>query len=255
MSLICSFSVDNLKVGVFDTRTEMGTCAGNEAAEIIKKVIAEKGTANILFAAAPSQNETLKTLCQSDIDWSKVNAFHMDEYIGLDENHPAGFRNFLKRAIFDKFSFSSVNLLNGNAPDPYAEAERYSALLEKYPLDICMCGIGENGHIAFNDPAVADFQDKAKVKVVSLDDICRHQQVNDGCFTKDNDVPTQALTVTIPGMTSAIHMFCSVPAQTKANAVKHMLQDEISEKCPATILRKHGDARLYLDADSAKLVL
>lgn len=253
---IKNYKVEKLSVRIFDTRAEMGKCAGDEAAAEIKKVIDEKGEANVLFAAAPSQNETLETLCgHSEIDWSKVNAFHMDEYTGLEASHPAGFRNFLKRAIFDRFTFKSVNLLNGNSSDYYKEAEEYSKLLIANPLDVCLCGIGENGHIAFNDPAVADFNDPKLVKVVELDMKCRMQQVHDGCFESIDDVPTHALTVTIPGMVSAKVMICSVPASTKADAVKDMTTAEISTACPCTILRKHDDARLYCDKDSAKKIL
>ena len=255
MSLMNTLKKDNLSVEVFSDREEMGQKAGQDAAEAIKKVILANGSANVMFAAAPSQNETLATLrADKSIEWEKVNAFHMDEYIGLPEDHPSGFRNFLKRALFDCLPFASVYLLNGNAADPQAEADRYETLLEEYPLDICLCGIGENGHIAFNDPDVADFVDKRKVKVVHLDDVCRNQQVNDGCFKTFEEVPEYALTVTVPGMTCAKSMFCSVPASTKAVAVQHMLNDDISEKCPATILRIHKSAHLYLDLDSAKYI-
>ena len=248
------FQKDLLKVSIFDSRAEMGKAAGRQAAEIIKNTIQKKGTANVMFAAAPSQNETLAELCKADIDWTKVNAFHMDEYIHLDENHPAGFRLFLKRAIFDRFPFKTVNLLDGNAPDPEREAERYSALLDAYPLDVCLLGIGENGHIAFNDPPVADFHDEKEVKIVELEQRCRQQQVNDKCFDTIEQVPTHALTVTIPVLMSAGTLICSVPAKTKADAVKHLLQDEISTACPATIMCTHPDAHLYLDPDSASLI-
>ena len=251
-----SFTVERLAVSIYPTREEMGAHAGRDAAEAIKSAIAEKGTANVMFAAAPSQNETLSVLFEDrEIDWTKVNAFHMDEYIGLGDTHPAGFRNFLKRAIFNRFTFASVNLLDGNAQDPEREAERYERLLREHPLDVCLCGIGENGHIAFNDPAVADFRDPKRVKVVQLDEVCRNQQVNDGCFEKLSDVPEFALTVTVPALTAAAKMICSVPALSKANAVKHMLSDEISEQCPASILRCHYDAHLYLDTDAAKYIL
>jgi len=234
----------------------MGKYAGQEAAAHIKKLLAEKETINVMFAAAPSQNETLaEILNDADIDWTRVNAFHMDEYVGLDPEHPAGFRNFLKRAIFNKKPFKNVNLLNGNADDPEQEAARYSQLLVDYPLDVCLLGVGENGHIAFNDPPVADFNDSKLVKVVKLDEICRQQQVNDGCFENIDQVPTHALSVTIPGLTSAKAMFCTVPAPTKANAIRAMINDEISTACPATILRKHDSAKLYTDADAGKYIL
>lgn len=250
------YNVDNLSVRIFDTRSAMGKCAGDEAAAEIKKVIDAKGVANVMFAAAPSQNETLETLCgHTEIDWSKVNAFHMDEYVGLDPKHPAGFRLFLKRAIFDKFPFKSVNLINGNAENTAEVVEQYTKLLKENPLDVCLCGIGENGHIAFNDPAVADFNDPAYVKVVELDQKCRMQQVHDGCFDNIDQVPTHAFTVTIPGMTSAKVMICSVPASTKAEAIKGMTTGEISTTCPCTILRKHQDARLYCDKDAAAEII
>jgi glucosamine-6-phosphate deaminase len=250
-----AFCKDSLKVMIFSSRSGLGHAAGLDAAEAIKEAVSRKGEANVMFAAAPSQNETLATLCADPyIDWNKVNAFHMDEYIGLPEEHPAGFRYYLRERIFDRFSFASVNLLNGNVSDPEAEAVRYSSLLEAYPIDVCLCGIGENGHLAFNDPPVADFCDPLKVKIVSLDTICRIQQVHDGCFMTLEEVPACALTVTIPALMSSRCMICSVPASSKANAVRQTLEGEIGESCPATILRTHPDARLYLDRDSAGLI-
>lgn len=256
MSLIEQMQVDLLNIRIFETRGDMGICAGREAASAIKAAISEKGSANVLFAAAPSQNETLAELCADmDIDWSKINAFHMDEYIGLDPAHPAGFRNFLKRALFDRFPFKSVNLILGDAEDPEQEAARYEALLKEFPLDVCMLGIGENGHIAFNDPPVANFNDPHLVKTVELEDRCRQQQVNDGCFATIDDVPTHALTVTIPGMMAAKALFCSVPAKTKAEAVMHLVKDDISTQCPASIMRTHPNVNLYLDRDSGAFIL
>ena len=256
MSVLRDFYCDKLHVRVFDTRKSMGACAGQEVAAAMKQLLAEKDHINVMFAAAPSQNETLAVLIgDPEIDWSRVNAFHMDEYVGLEPIHPAGFRNFLNRAIFGLKDFKSVNLLNGNADDPKREADRYSRLLQDNPLDICILGVGENGHIAFNDPPVADFEDPAFVKIVELEERCRQQQVNDGCFESLDQVPTHALSVTIPGLTQATQMFCSVPAATKAEAIDHMIHDEISTACPATILRRHSDARLYVDADAGKHIM
>ena len=256
MAILKDFYCDKLHVRVFDSRAAMGDCAGAEASACLKKLLAEKETINVMFAAAPSQNETLAALiADPDIDWARVNAFHMDEYVGLDEAHPAGFRNFLRRAIFDLKPFKSINLLNGNAADAEAEAARYDKLLRENPLDVCILGVGENGHIAFNDPPVADFEDPKYVKVVELEERCRVQQVNDGCFEKVELVPTHALSVTIPGLVQAKHMFCSVPAPTKAEAIKHMINDDITTACPATILRRHDDTKLYVDADAGKYIL
>lgn len=251
-----SFDCGKTVVRIYPTRTQMGDDAGNDVASIMKELLGKKETINVMFAAAPSQNETLAALiADKDIDWTRVNAFHMDEYCGLDPKHPAGFRNFLKKAIFELKPFKSINYLNGNASDYDEEAQRYSQLLKDYPLDICVLGIGENGHIAFNDPAVADFNDPKLVKVVELDDVCRQQQVNDGCFSDISEVPKHALTVTIPGLCSAKWMYCSVPAATKANAVEHFVKDPVSEDCPATILKTHENTFLYLDMDSAKNIL
>ena len=253
--LLKDFYQDKLHVYTFDNRKEMGDCAGTQAAEVIGALLAEKDEVNIIFAAAPSQNETLAALKAADIDWTRINAYHMDEYIGLPDEHPAGFRNFLKAALFDDLPFKTVNLLNGNAPVIEEEIARYESLLREHPVDVCMLGVGENGHIAFNDPWVADFNDPALVKVVPLDEKCRNQQVHDGCFAELSQVPTHALTLTIPALTNARHMFCTVPAATKADAVKAMLSGEVTIDCPASILTKHADARLYTDRDAAQHIL
>ncbi len=183
MTIIKDFFADKLHVMVFDTREDMGRMAGEQAAARIRELLAEKEEINIIFAAAPSQNETLETLVSAEgIDWTRVNAFHMDEYVGLDAAHPAGFRNYLKRTVFDRLPLGSVNLINGNAEDPEEEARRYGQLLAAHPADICLLGVGENGHLAFNDPPVADFNDPVFAKVVKLEEKCRLQQVHDGCF-------------------------------------------------------------------------
>lgn len=246
------FFQDKLAVHVFPTRAEMGRYAAHEAAEQMRALLKQKDEINVIFAAAPSQNEVLDTLCiEPDIDWSRVNAFHMDEYIGLDASHPAGFRQFLNRAIFTKLPFKSINLINGNCADPQQEADRYGALLDSFPPDIVMLGVGENGHIAFNDPPKADFNDPDNVRVVELEEKCRNQQVHDGCFSAIEQVPKYALSVTIPCLTSATYMYCTVPGKTKAQAVSEMLHGPVSSLCPASILRKHDHASLYIDTDAA----
>lgn len=254
--LIKEFYTDKLHTRVFDTREAMGQCAGEEIAQKLRELLASRDQVNIMFGAAPSQNETLAALVSAEgIDWSRVNAFHMDEYAGLPKDHPAGFGNYLSRHIFSLLPFRSVNLINGGAADIDAEAARYSELLEKMPLDICVLGIGENGHIAFNDPHVADFRDPFKVKLVELDERCRMQQVHDGCFECLDAVPRCALTVTVPAMFAAGTMICSVPAKTKAEAVKRTIEGPISAQCPASVMRLHSDARLYTDADAASQII
>lgn len=246
---------DKLVVKVYATRAEMGAAACADAAECLRTMLAEKETVNAIFAAAPSQNEFLAALSQTEgIDWSRVNAFHMDEYVGLEEDAPQRFGNFLREHIFSLAGFKSVNYINSGAGDVHAECQRYAKLLKENPVDVVFLGIGENGHIAFNDPHAADFHDPELIKVVDLDAVCRQQQVNDGCFDSFDAVPTHALSLTIPALTSAAHMFCIVPAATKANAVKATVEGEITEKCPASILRTHKHATLYLDGDSSSLL-
>ncbi|MBL0742982.1 glucosamine-6-phosphate deaminase [Chryseolinea sp. Jin1] len=230
----------------------MGQAAAQAVSERITDLLQSKDTINMIFAAAPSQNEFLEALrSDNTIDWKRINAFHMDEYVGLPEDAPQRFANFLKLKIFDAMPFRAVHYLNGNAPDPAAECTRYETLLNKMPADIVCMGIGENTHIAFNDPHVADFNDTHLVKVVDLDMECRQQQVNDACFAVLEQVPTHALTLTVPALVRAAYIFCMVPGEKKANAVYHTLHEHIGERYPSTILRTHGNATLYVDADSA----
>jgi glucosamine-6-phosphate deaminase len=231
----------------------MGEGAAHEAVTYLKELLTEQEQVNIIFAAAPSQNEFLAAMALSDVDWSRVNAFHMDEYIGLEKQAPQGFGNFLRRAIFDKVPLRSVHYLNGQI-EPCEACKEYTKLLEENPVDVVFMGIGENGHIAFNDPHVADFEDTQLVKVVDLDQKCRQQQVNDGCFATIEDVPTHAMTLTIPALCRAKRLFCVVPAATKAWAVNESVNGEISEHCPASIMRRHDNATLYIDDQSSKLL-
>lgn len=249
------FKKDELSVKIFETRDDMGKQAAEDIAVCILKLLDTKDEINMIFAAAPSQNDVLYHLCErTDIPWEKINAFHMDEYIGLPKEAPQGFANFLKDKIFSKKPFKSVNLINCSANDPQEESGRYGKLLEEHPTDIVVLGIGENGHIAFNDPHVADFHDKELVKPVELDEVCRMQQVNDGCFKSIDEVPKYALTLTIPTMVRAPYLFCIVPCSTKAQAVKNTVEGEISECCPASILRTKKGSALYCDKDSAALL-
>lgn len=246
-----SKKVVNLSVRAFDTRAEMGKAAAEDAAKRINAIIAEKGEANLVFAAAPSQNDLLENLLKQDIDWTKVRGFHQDEYVGIDANEPAGFGNFLRRAIFDKVPFMELHYLLCEKDKAEQKCEEYSELLKKHPIDLIFLGIGENGHLAFNDPAVADFNDPKMVKIVELDDICRQQQVNDGCFPCLDAVPKQAMTMTMSLIMSIPEAICVVPTIRKADAVHNAIYGEVTTACPASILRNHNSATLYLDADSA----
>lgn len=242
---------DRLRVNVYATRADMGLAAGNAAAVRIRQLLEEKPQVNVIFAAAPSQNETLDALVAAEgIDWSRVNAFHMDEYVGLSADAPQGFGNFLTAHLFGRLPFGSVNRLNPSAENPQEECRRYSDLLKQYPVDLVCLGIGENGHLAFNDPGEAQFDDPEMVKVVKLDEVCRQQQVNDGCFASIDEVPTHALTLTIPTLMKAGHLVCTVPAATKCEAVTRTVTGSITEDVPATAMRLHSDAVMFCDADS-----
>lgn len=245
---------EKLPVKIFETREEMGVDAAAEAAKIINEAISKNGVANVVFAAAPSQDDLLENLLKQDIDWSKVRAFHQDEYIGIDDKEPAGFGNFLNRAIFDKVNFKEKHYLLCEADKAEEKCSEYAKLLTENPIDLIFLGIGENGHLAFNDPAVADFEDPKMIKVVELDDVCRQQQVNDGCFATLNDVPKQAMSLTMSFIMSVPHAICVVPTIRKANAVHDALLGPVTTACPASILRKHEDAVLYLDKDSASRI-
>lgn len=252
---VVTFKVGMLEVRIFPNRDEMGREAAENVSNTIQMLLKEKEEVNMIFAAAPSQSDFMKALIEDKrIEWKRINAFHMDEYIGLVEEAPQGFGNFLRDRLFSKVPFKSVNYINGRSQNPEAESKRYSELLINHPVDIVCLGIGENGHIAFNDPPVADFNDPELVKVVELDLACKQQQVNEKLFAELNDVPTHAITVTIPGLLTANYMFCMVPAANKAQAVYNTLNWEINKKCPATILRKKEGAILYLDRDSASLL-
>ena len=255
MAEIKSFKRDGLFVRIFDIRSNMGVEAAKEGAEWIREVLKRKGEANIIFAAAPSQNDFLAALIKEDIEWGRINAFHMDEYIGLSEDAPQGFANFLKRAIFDLVPFKSVNCFNGQNPDTEGECKRYSKLLLDNPVDIVFMGIGENGHIAFNDPGVAKFDDPETVKIAKLDEVCRNQQVNDGCFKSIDEVPTHAYTLTVPAMMRAERLMLVVPTALKARAIYNTVFGEVDEMVPASVVRTHkGGAVLYTDEAGASLI-
>ncbi len=245
-----------LEIKIYKNRREMGDGAARHGVELAKQVIAKKGQVNIIFAAAPSQFELYESLLASDLDFEKVNAFHMDEYLGLSPDAPQGFGNLLKTHLFSKRAFRSVHYINGQAHDPEKECRRYEELLLKFPPDIIFHGIGENGHLAFNDPPSADFSDKRAVKTVAMDEICRNQQVHDGCFSEISQVPERAITLTIPVLTGTdTYLVVTVPGPSKVLAVRRTVKEEISTACPATILRRHPHAAMFLDLEAAAGIL
>lgn len=247
-----TFQVDQLRVNLYKNRRELGQHAARAMADKIRDLQQTKDSIHIIFASAPSQNEFLETLAlETGIAWDRIRAFHMDEYVGLATEAPQSFGRYLMQQLFDKVPIREVYYLNGMAVDAEAECQRYSALLEQYPTDIVCLGIGENCHIAFNDPHVADFNDPVLVKLVELDLTSRWQQVHDQCFETLEQVPERALTLTIPALLRGKHLFCMVPAAHKAEAIQHTLLDAVSEQYPATILRTHPDTTLFIDPDSA----
>jgi glucosamine-6-phosphate deaminase len=248
------FTAGSLNVHIFANRTELGAAAGSAAANEINGVISQKGNARVILASAPSQNELLATLTSATVDWSRVTLFHMDEYIGIDAGNSASFRKYQAEHVLSRIEPAAFHGILGEAPDPERECARYAQLLEEAPIDVVCLGIGENGHLAFNDPPVADFDDPCLVKIVELDEICRQQQVHDGCFPSIEAVPCRAITLTMPALLRGKALFCAVPGPRKAKAVYDTIQGPIATACPASILRNHRNATLYLDRDSASLV-
>jgi glucosamine-6-phosphate deaminase len=240
---------------VSPTRAELGRRAAAHVFALLTRTLALQPRARVVFACAPSQDEFLAELValtrREGFDWSRVDAFHMDEYLGLERTHPASFRAYLRRHLLDHVSPGSFSELRGEAQDARGEAERYAALLAAAPIDLICLGIGENGHIAFNDPPVADFDDPVRVKVVELDHACRQQQVNDGCFATLAEVPTHALSLTIPVFRQARQLSVVVPGERKAAAVAATCRGPLGTACPASILRTHPAVRLFVDTDSA----
>jgi glucosamine-6-phosphate deaminase len=249
------YQYEHLNVITLPDREALGAKAAADASLTIKQLLSEKEHINIIFAAAPSQSAFLTSLRNDEtIAWEKINVFHMDEYLDLPADAPQSFGNFLKDAIFDHLNFRSINYINGNAADVVQEQIRYASLINDNPPDIVFMGIGENTHLAFNEPFQADFADPEIIKSVTLDAVCRQQQVNDGCFKQLSDVPVNALTLTVPVLLSAAHIFCMVPGFNKAEAVAKTLKMPVSTEYPSTILRGHPNSTLYLDVQSASLI-
>jgi glucosamine-6-phosphate deaminase len=246
-------NVDKLQARVYVDRHALGKAAGEAVAAKVKELLETK-TVSMIFAAAQSQVEFVETLVAAKgIDWSRVTAFHMDEYVGLPGTAPQSLGRWLRDRLLDRVRPGKVHLLDGMAQDTVQECARYAKLLKDAPPDITCMGIGENGHLAFNDPAFADFNDPKAVKTVEPDLVSRQQQVNEGAFPSLAAMPTAAFTLTIPTLVSATWIYGMVPGTRKAAAVKRTLDGAISAECPATILRRHDQAVLYLDRESAKL--
>jgi glucosamine-6-phosphate deaminase len=253
MSTLKESTLNALKIHVAESRSAIGERAAADIALEIRTRLEKQPDVRMIFAAAPSQSEMLAALREEkDIDWSRVAAFHMDEYLGLPADAPQRFGLWLRRAIFDHLPFAAVYLLEPG-DNPAQTAAAYAAKLQALPIDIVCCGIGSNGHLAFNDPP-ADFEDPLTVKIVDLDLQCRQQQVDDECFAALSDVPLRALTITVPGLLAGRALFCTVPGALKKEAVRRTLLGPVDPMCPASALRLHPRCTLYLDPDSASEV-
>ncbi len=243
------------EVSVLATPAAMAEQAAAAAATVLDQAVARNGVAHAMFATGNSQLAFVDALIAlgAQVPWSQTVIFHMDEYVGVGPDHPAGFRHWIRDRIARPARPRATHYLDGLAP-PEVECARYAALLAEHPLDLCCLGIGENGHLAFNDPPVADFEDPLDVKVVTLDEGCRRQQVNEGHFHTDADVPAEAMTVTIPALLCAGRVLAIVPEARKAVPVQAALQGPVSTSCPASILQRTPHATVFLDPDSAALL-
>ncbi len=248
------FIKDNIKIGIYKDAVALGKAAADFAAQTLNDAIEQKGLANIILATGASQFAFLEVFKKKEIAWDKVTVFHLDEYKGISDQHPASFRKYLKERILDEVRPKKIHFLNGDAENISAEIEQYENLLKNHEIDIACIGIGENGHIAFNDPPVANFNDPKLVKIVTLDEACRQQQLGEGWFPTLDDVPKEALTLTVPAIMRSKVVSCVVPDQRKAKAVHAALFKTIDTACPASILRKHANAHLLLDEAAASLL-
>lgn len=249
-------SYGNARVRIYDSRQTMGRAAAADAAALIGNIVEKRGRARIMVATGNSQLDVIDSLVkQPGVPWKATEIFHMDEYLGIAADHPASFRRWIRERVEQPLPGVRVNYIEGDAPDPEAEMRRYTQLLQSGPIDLAFVGFGENGHIAFNDPPVADFQDPCMMRRVTLDEACRRQQVGEGHFSTLADVPSEALTVSCSGLLRAQAWICCVPEQRKAQAVYRALVGEISTECPASIVRTYPNARVYLDPESASVFL
>ena len=247
-----TLQAEALAVRIHPTQAEMARDVAVSARQILQETLATQETASVIFAAANSQIQALNELVAlGGIDWSRVVMFHMDEYLGLDAGHSASFRRFLRERIEQRLKPRAFHYIEGDAMQPLAECDRYTRLLRAQSIDLCLLGIGENGHLAFNDPPVADFNDPHTVKLVKLDEACRQQQVGEGHFPNLAAVPQYAFTLTIPALCAARRMLCIVPERRKASAVEAALRGPIVTACPASFLRQQAHCTLFLDAESA----
>jgi glucosamine-6-phosphate deaminase len=246
------FEVGNMKLEIYASKKAAGEAAARSAAQALKQLDETRSAIGVIFATGASQLEMLHALTSMpDLPWKKVHGFHLDEYVGIDENHPASFRRYLRENLTERVEMAEFLEIDGSSPDSDRVRQDYVQQLREANPQVCLLGIGENGHLAFNDPAEAKFDDPEAMKVVTLDAACRRQQLAEGWFATFEDVPERALTLTIPTLFQVPKLIVSVPGRRKAEIVRRTLEDPISTACPATLLRTHPDVTIYLDEDSA----
>ncbi|MBB6144244.1 glucosamine-6-phosphate deaminase [Silvibacterium bohemicum] len=244
--------VGNMKVEIHPDRSSAGAAAALAAAKAMKDLEQTRDSIAVIFATGASQFDTLESLTSIDnLPWNRVRGFHMDEYIGISPDHPASFRRYLREKLTSKVRMKEFFEVDGSSPNPKETSREYAAQLHSADPQLCLLGIGENGHLAFNDPPVADFNDPLDVKVVRLDAVCRQQQMAEGWFKSVEEVPEEAITLTIPALFRVPKLIASVPGKRKAKIVRRTIEEQISTACPATLLRTHPDVTVYLDTDSA----
>jgi glucosamine-6-phosphate deaminase len=249
------FFADALPVRIYETLKDLAADAAREVSDYLGNVLKEQGTAAVILATGNSQIAFLqKLVALGSVDWGRITLFHMDEYLGITADHPASFRKYMRERVQALVKPKAFHYLEGDAPLPLDECDRYEQLLRAQPVDLCCLGIGENGHLAFNDPPVADFHDRRWVKLVKLDEECKMQQVREAHFPNLDSVPPYAFTLTIPALCSARKMVCIAPEKRKARAVRDALKGPVETACPASILRRQSHATLLLDQDSAGLL-
>jgi len=250
-----TFQVDALSVRQYNNDAELACAAAQHARDYLQSLLARQGAATVILATGNSQLKFLEALAAlGGVDWSKVTCFHLDEYLGIDANHPASFRRYLRERVQERVKPLQFHYIEGDALQPLAECDRYTKLLLAQPIDLCFLGIGENGHLAFNEPSVADFKDSRLVKLVKLEQSTRQQQVDGGYFPNLDAVPSYAFTLTIPTICSAQQILCLASGKRKAPVVKEMLQGSVKQDYPASILRTQATTTLFLDVDSASLL-
>ena len=248
------FQSGQAQVEIFSSSTAAGNAAAEKAAQVIRAAISSRGRARVIAATGNSQIPLVEALVKQKIDWTSVELFHMDEYVGMKPDHPASFQHWIRTRIAEKVHPWRTHYLRGDAPNIDTEMSAYAQLLNREPIDVAFVGFGENGHIAFNDPPVADFHDPQTIKLITLDDACRKQQAGEGHFNDVASVPPHALTLTCTGLFRAEAWICNVPDLRKAEAVKNALEGPVSETCPASLVQRHPNSFVFLDSESASLL-